>query len=130
MTDDTLAVPQEDRCLVIVPDEWTIVVPPEWRSIRVTETMIIASKRHTEGDTKRWTINYDSWLDNAAVIEDIDVQSDSTTCTIEDVSKSGPDVIFFLTGGTLNERLTVSLTMTDSFGNIKHDTIKFTVIAA
>jgi hypothetical protein len=90
---------------------------------------LLGSKQHTVGDTKRWTINYEDWLDNAAVIQDIAVQSDSLTCTIGDSDISGPNVIFFLVGGALNERLTVSLTMTDSFGNIKHDTIAFTCVA-
>lgn len=90
---------------------------------------LLASKQHTEGDTRRWTVNYACWLDNAAEIETIDAQSSSTTCTVEDVSKSGPDIIFFLVGGTRNERVTVTLTMTDNFGNIKHDTIAFTVVA-
>jgi hypothetical protein len=41
---------------------------------------LLASKQHTAGSTKRWTVNYDYWLDNTAEIERIDVQSSSTTC--------------------------------------------------
>lgn len=91
---------------------------------------LLGSKQHTAGDTKRWTVNYEFWLDNAAVIDAIDVQSSSTTCTVNDIAVSGPTIVFFLAGGELNERLTVSLTMTDNFGNIKHDTIAFMVVAA
>jgi hypothetical protein len=91
---------------------------------------LLGSRQHTVADTKRWTVDYTDWLDNAAAIDTIDVQSDSLTCTIGEHTVDGPTVIFFLVGGSLNERLTVTLTMTDSFGNIKHDTIAFTVVAA
>jgi hypothetical protein len=90
---------------------------------------IIGSKRHTAGDTTRWTVSYRRWLDANAAVETVDVQSSSTTCTVEDVTVLGPEVKFLLVGGVLNERLNVTLTMTDNLGNIKHDTIVFTVIA-
>lgn len=92
---------------------------------------LLGSKQHTEGNTTRWQINYAGWLEkDGANIEQIDVESSSVTCTVGDVSVLGPDVFFFLVGGTLNERFIVSLTMTDNIGNIKNDTIAFTVIAA
>jgi hypothetical protein len=91
--------------------------------------MLLGSKHHTVGDTRRWTVSYEDWLDNAQ-IEQIDVQSDSVTCTIGDITRLGPEVSFLLVGGTLNERLTVTLVMTDSLANIKTDTIAFTVVAA
>lgn len=90
---------------------------------------LLGSKAHTAGDTKRWTVDYSDWLDNAASITDIEALSDSDTCTVNDVTTDGPSIVFFLTGGELNERLIVSLTMTDNFGNIKHDTIAFTCVA-
>jgi hypothetical protein len=90
---------------------------------------LLGSKQHTEGDTRRWTINYEDWLDNAAKIEQADVQSDSATCTVGGIEILGNDVVFFLNGGVVGERLTIELTMTDNLGNIKHDTVKFTVVA-
>jgi hypothetical protein len=129
MNDDVLIVPEEDRILKIAPEQRTIVVPPEWRMIRVMETMSIASKQHTQGDTKLFTVQYDRWLANTATIEQIDMQSNSTTCTVGTPKILGTDVEFALTGGVIGERVTVTLTMTDNLGNIKHDTVKFTVIA-
>jgi hypothetical protein len=41
----------------------------------------------------------------------------------------GHQAIFFLSGGIVNEQLTVTLVMTDSLGNIKNDTINFIVVA-
>lgn len=48
---------------------------------------------------------------------------------VGDVVVLGPNVNFFLSGGTRNERLMVALQMTDNVGNIKNDTIAFTVVA-
>jgi hypothetical protein len=127
---DVIIVPAWDsRLLTIREESFTITVPPEWRTIRVLDTMLIASKQHTEGDTRQWTIQYGRWLDNTATIEQVDAQSDSDTCTVNTPVILGTDVVFLLSGGTLGERVTVGLTMTDSLGNIKHDTIKFTVVA-
>lgn len=92
--------------------------------------MLLGSKNHTVGDTKRWTINYGRWLDNTATIASAVVTSSSTTCTVQGTPTIlGPSVIFFLTGGVLNETLTVTVVITDSLGNIKHDTVMFTVLA-
>jgi hypothetical protein len=91
---------------------------------------LLGSKQHTEGDSRLWTVGYSQWLDEDAAIDTVDVTSDSTTCTIGETTVLGPDVKFLLVGGTLNERLTVTLVMTDNLGNIKTDTIAFTVIAA
>lgn len=91
---------------------------------------LLGSMRHTVGDTKRWTVNYADWLANTATIAQIDVQSNSVSATVGNIAILGQEIVFFLSGGTLNERLTVTLTMTDNLGNIKHDTIAFTVIAA
>jgi hypothetical protein len=91
--------------------------------------MILGAKSHTAGDTRRWTIDYGAWLDNTATIEQCAVMSSSTTCTAGQILILGNRVIFFLTGGVLNEQLTVTLAMTDSLGNIKNDTINFIVVA-
>jgi hypothetical protein len=90
---------------------------------------LLGSKTHTSGDTKRWTVNYDCWLANSATIEQIDIQSNSTTCTVGDISILGRDIIFFLTGGVVNEQVTLSLVMTDNLGNVKNDTVSFVVVA-
>jgi hypothetical protein len=91
--------------------------------------MLLGSKTHTVGDTKQWTIDYDRWLDNAATIQTITAVSSSTTCTVSVPTILGHQVRFLVSGGTLNETCTVTLTMTDSFGNVKKDTLAFTVVA-
>jgi len=93
--------------------------------------MILGSKLHTVGDTRRWTVVYDKWLGNTATIAQVNVTSSSITCTISTPVPTilGTDVVFYLTGGTLGEQVTVTLKLTDSQGNVKNDTVKFTVIA-
>src|SRR5262252_8755310 len=132
---DTITVPAEDRTLIVVAESRQICVPVECRVIEVPRyrTMsILGSKKHTVGDTARWVVAYGDSLPNTAIIQAISVTSPSTTCTIGTPAPSfqGSDVIFFLTGGALGETFSVMLQMTDSFGNIKHDTIAFTVVAA
>jgi hypothetical protein len=90
---------------------------------------LLASKQHTEGDKRRWRVSYARWLDNTATIDQVDVTSSSTTCTIVDPSILGNEVIFFLQNGVLGEALTVTLAITDSFKNEKTDTIAFYVVA-
>ena len=91
--------------------------------------MLLGSKSHTEGDTKRWRIDYSRWLENPATIESAIVTSSSATCTVDDSVVLGKEVIFFITGGTRGEQVTVSIEMTDTDGNVKHDNIVFTVVA-
>jgi hypothetical protein len=91
--------------------------------------MILGSKRHTEGDTILWTVNYENWLDDNAALETVNVQSSSPTLTVNGITVLGPEVKFHLTGGTIGERVTITLVMTDNLGNVKHDSIAFTVVA-
>lgn len=123
-------VPEEDRTLVVVEEERTIDVPAEARIIEVGKDMNIGSKLHTEGDTKRWVVQYGQWLANTAVIAQFEISSSSDVFTVGDEEILGTDAVFFLSGGTANERTTLTLTMTDTLGNIKHDTVVFTCVAA
>ena len=91
--------------------------------------MLLASKPHTANATTRWRIDYSRWLENTATITDATVASSSPTCSAENSSVLGKDVIFFLTGGETGETFMVSIIITDSLGNIKPDTIAFTVVA-
>jgi hypothetical protein len=131
MIEDTIIVPAENRCMILAWEDRIITIPPEWRKIKVERdsTMPLASKRHTVGDTRKWTVDYERWLDNTVDIETIQVQSSSTSCTIQSSQVLGDTVIFFLTGGNLGETLTVSLHMTDTDGNVKSDQIFFTVVS-
>jgi hypothetical protein len=91
--------------------------------------MLLGSKQHTAGDTKRWRIDYSRWLGNAVDIASATLTSSSATCTVDDSVVLGDEVVFFLSGGVQGENVTVSVAMTDTDGNLKNDTIAFTVVA-
>ena len=90
---------------------------------------LLGSKNHTAGDTKRWRLDYSRWLDNTAIITEAELELSSETCMVEDTTILGKEVVFYLVGGVQGEVLTVSVTLTDSLGNVKHDTIAFHVLA-
>ena len=91
--------------------------------------MLLVSKQHTVGSTKRWEIDYRRWLLNNATIINAIVVSSSQTCTVTNVQVLGPVVVFYVTGGVVNETCTVTVTMYDSAGNVRPDTLAFTVVA-
>jgi hypothetical protein len=68
-------------------------------------------------------------LANSATVEQIDITSNSATCTVGNISIMGREIVFFLSGGIVNEQVMLSLVMTDNLGNIKNDSIAFTVVA-
>lgn len=133
MNSDTIIIQKESRTLTLAPQSRSIALLAESRAIALEEypMALLASKQHTVGDTRRWTVRYKRWLDNTVNIKTITVTSSSATCTIGMPAPAivGSDVQFFLTGGVLNETLTVSLQMVDSVGNTKNDTISYTVVA-
>jgi len=59
----------------------------------------------------------------------MEVVSNLPSCTIGNITILGTEIVFFLSGGNVNEQLTLTLTMTDDLGNIKQDTVAFTIVA-
>ena len=125
-----IIVPHEDHVILVPAEDRDIEVPADWRVIEISKErdMLITSKRHTAGDTIRWKVDYDRWLDNAATIDGMAVISSSNDLTIANIQLLGRHIYFFLTGGNVNEQVILTLTMTDNFGNIKHDTLQYTVV--
>lgn len=113
-------IPYEGRGITIAEESYLIVVGDD---------MILGSKKHTVGDSITWTVDYGVWLANAAAIAQFVPVSSSTTLTVSNVKVLGEEATFLLSGGALNEQATVTVTMTDTNGNIKNDTIQFTVVA-
>lgn len=130
---DVIDIPTEKRLIEVMNSSRLVELQAENRTIELESfpMTLLASKQHTVGDTRRWTVRYKRWLDNTVGIKTITAVSSSTTCTIGTPAPVilGQDVQFYLTGGALNETLTVTLTMTDTIGNVKNDTLVFTVVA-
>jgi hypothetical protein len=91
---------------------------------------LLASRNQTVSARTRWVVDYSDWLCNTTLATWALVSS-STTAAV-DAGAFNPEqtqVIFFVIGGVLNETFTVTLTVSDSLGQIRIDTINFTVVA-
>jgi hypothetical protein len=128
---DTIIVPSEERVITIAHEDFVIEVPGEHRIIEVQKMALLKSLRHTVGDTRRWKLRYNEWLWNTATIVSFAIASSSVTCTVDPTSIIilGREVEFLLHGGVMGETLTLTLTLSDDIGNIKTDTLAFTVVA-
>ena len=92
--------------------------------------MLLASKKHTAGDRRRFVIDYCGWLDSGMWVVSATVVSSSATATVDGTQVlEGKQVVFFMNGGNVNESFTVTVTMTDSISGVKKDTIAFMVVA-
>lgn len=97
---------------------------------------VIASRFHTAGNRRRWRIDYSGWLDEGVTATSAAVTLTDTTlapftgATIDTVSVNpSGQVVFWTNGGVVNELFTANVAMTDSIGEVKKDTVSFTVVA-
>ncbi len=99
--------------------------------------MKLARKPHTVGDRIRYEIDYSNWLAEGDTLVDTD-PSDVTVVvstegiddvTISDVQVMTQHLYFFVEGGSEGETFTVTVTITDSRGEVAIDTIDFFVVA-
>lgn len=92
--------------------------------------MKLASRAHTVGNKVFWTVDYDNWLEDGVTIVSATVTDDDTSVTVgTPVIEDGHKIRFFVQGGTLNAIFTVSVSIVDTKGQTKNDTIVFTVVA-
>jgi hypothetical protein len=76
-------------------------------------------------------VDYSDWLNEGVSVASAAVTITTTgTATVDTVSVE-PDgrVVFWTNAGTVNEVFTVNVAMTSSIGEIKQDTISFTVVS-
>lgn len=90
----------------------------------------LAKRPHTVGNKKRYTVNYGRWLPEGVTIASSSVTTTDTSVTITVAASADHRLTFFVEGGTLNQTFTVSVQITDSIGQIKNDTIEFSVVSA
>lgn len=91
--------------------------------------MIMAKKRWTAGDTRKIVVSYDAFLETGAMIVTATVTSDAGSISGISTIESARKVQFFLAGGIANTVLTVTVQITDSFGQVVTDTIEYAVEA-
>ena len=107
--------------------------------------MLLGAKNHTVGNVRRWFIDYRDWLDDGVTVATFTagVQAGSdqiggitgptggsaAVAVASPAVVSGHKGVMVVSGGVLNETFTASLVMTDTKGEVKNDTIAFTVVA-
>ncbi len=92
--------------------------------------MILRSQNFTAGDKRKFTIDYSDWLDEGTTIVGFAVFSDTADLVVSGVVRNPTGTVaFYVSGGTVGEQVTLSLSMNDTRSNIKNDTILLTVVA-
>lgn len=95
--------------------------------------MLLAKRYITQGDTRRYVIDYNDFLLKGIVLTAAVIVNGTagTTSTVQNVTldESATKVIFFATGGALNEVFTANVQVTDSNNEVVNDTIQFTVVS-
>lgn len=92
--------------------------------------MILPAKRHTAGNRRRFTVDYLAWMNEGTTMAAFTATSSSDTATVDGAAIQGDDTgVFFVNDGVAGETFNVYLTMTTSYGEIRHDTVPFTVNA-
>ena len=98
--------------------------------------MLLGTKPHTAGNGIRYEIDYSDWLEDGMNLTSATVSLSALfAATITDITISGVGtlpshrVVFVLSGGSANENFTLDVKVTDSRGEIKNDTVGFSVVA-
>jgi hypothetical protein len=88
----------------------------------------------TPVEVKRYSIEYDEWLDTGEYISNITFQivSQNTGTLVvapNTVQQNAKALVFFVSGGNAGQNYEVALTMTTTGNQVKQDTITFQVKA-
>lgn len=93
--------------------------------------MRIGKFRKSDGDRKRYVIDYADWLDAAEIIEGVvmvgDVPLDNFYADGYIVNAGGKEVIFYVSGGLPGVEYDVQVTITTSMQQVKEDWVTFVV---
>ncbi len=94
--------------------------------------MLLGTRQITVADVRRYVVDYRDFLPKGVTLKSPVVTVPAgLTSTIGSVSLDPSDtqVIFYVTGGVLNETFTVTVQVQDTNSETINDTISFTVIA-
>jgi len=85
----------------------------------------------TTGDTRRYRIDYNGFLQFGEVLQSFTLSSSGPTSTVQggffDVTET--QLFFFATAGNLNEIFTVNVAIKTNYGETVNDTVQFKVTA-
>ncbi len=91
--------------------------------------MKLTERNFALDDRRRFVIDSGlEWLDPGVHVTDGSAVADDDTVTVDDVTVANNKIYLFVSGGTVNTTFTVTVTMTDSVGEVKNDTLVFNCV--
>lgn len=98
--------------------------------------MLLGSQNLTSGDKRRYMVSYEEFLIKGAILTSVTVavsagatSSVGSGATIAVLTVDEKGIIFWLTGGLLNEKFTLNIVVQDNNSETVNDTIAFTIVA-
>lgn len=97
--------------------------------------MLLGTKLHTAGNTRRFQIDYSNWLEegeslsSGTVVKPPGVALPDITLSPAASVLNSTHLLFTMAGGSANEAFTLNVQITNSRGEVKNDTVGFTVVA-
>lgn len=94
--------------------------------------MLIGGRDITTGDTRRYEVNYQDFLQHGDTISSFTVTTTAPTSRIGTTSRNvtNTSIFFLLTAGTVGEAFTVAVRVVTALGETVNDTLEFKVVAA
>ena len=93
--------------------------------------MRLGSFTKTPAERKRYSIDYSEWLDTGETLSTVTFTVTPSTGTVpfvvDAVSSNNVMVVFFVNGGDSSKQYTVDVKASTSGGQLKEDTVLFTV---
>jgi hypothetical protein len=98
--------------------------------------MLLGRRAHGADDAIRYVIEYDNWLLPGESLTSGTVElNDEFTATVTDITitdvhtNSSNELVFTLTGGSVEEIFTLDVQIVNSRDEIKNDTVEFFIVA-
>lgn len=95
--------------------------------------MLLSTKRISPSDRRRYTIDYNDWLDDSETLSSVvfAVSTGPATVPSSTISTDGKSVNFFVTGASLSfTPFNVTVAATTSVNQVKNDHVAFNVAAS
>lgn len=93
--------------------------------------MRLGSFIKTPAERKRYSIDYSEWLDTGETLSTVTMEVTPSTGTVpfvvDAISSNNTVVVFFVNGGDNAKQYTIDVKATTSGGQLKEDTVLFTV---
>ena len=98
--------------------------------------MLLATRQIAVGDIRRYTISYRDFLAKGVILDTSTVTVPAGTTSSIGTGARAPsfspdftELAFYVIAGSLDEKFTVSVQVTDTNSEIVNDTMNFTVVA-